>query len=272
MTLRVLCWNCRRAAASHQLWRYLAELTPDLALLQELSSVPEGLAASYEVRAATPRTRRGVPQRFQSVLMVRGQILERVPLQSGIDWVDAELDRFAGNLLAYRVVLPGEAPLVVVAVYSPAWPVARERLAGVELASVKLDQNPDIWVSDLVVAALRQQVGDKVEWIVGGDFNSCETFDSWKGGPRGNREWLNRMAALGLTECLRSHQGKLTPTFRRPGVAEPRSQIDHLFVTPGLAGRLRECSVGDRERVYGTGLSDHLPIIAEFATSGTAAV
>lgn len=245
-------------------------LAPDRALLQEVSGVPEGRAASYDVRSSAPRTKLGMPQRLRSVLVVRGRILERVPLRSGIAWVDAELDGFTGNLLAYQVVVPGHAPLTVVDVYSPAWPLPRERLAGVDVASVKLTQNRDVWVSDLLVAALRQR-GDDGEWMVGGDFDACETFDGWRGGPRGNRDWLDRMAALGFTECPRSHQGRLTPTFRRPGVREPRSQIDHLFVTPALARGLRACSVGDGERAYGAGLSDHLPIIAEFSSFGTAA-
>jgi hypothetical protein len=91
MTLKVLCWNCRRATASHKLWDYFAELAPDVALLQEVSAVPAAIAESYEVRSTTPRTKQDQPQRFQSVLLVRGQILDRLPLRSGIEWVDAEL-------------------------------------------------------------------------------------------------------------------------------------------------------------------------------------
>jgi exonuclease III len=195
MTLRVLCWNCRRAAASHELWQYFDEISPDVALLQEVSSIPADLARSYAVRSATPITRSGALQRFQSALLVRGHAFEPLALRSGIDWVDSELERFAANLLAYRVSVPGLAPLAVVDVYSPAWPVARERLAGVDLMGVKLTQNPDVWVTDLLVAALSQRAEGSGEWIVGGDFNACETFDNWRGGPRGNREWLDRMTA-----------------------------------------------------------------------------
>ena len=68
----------------------------------------------------------------------------------------------------------------------------------------------------------------------------------------------------------RRHQrGGLTPTYRRPGRVDPQSQIDHLFVTRELAARLVRCETGDRERVYGQGWSDHLPVVGEFGRSGT---
>jgi exonuclease III len=181
--------------------------------------------------------------------------------------VNRELDHFAANLLAYRVTVGDFPDLTVIGVYAPAWPVERNRLEGEDVQTVKLAQNPDVWVADLLVAALRQRSVDDAAWIVAGDFNSCESFDSWKSGPRGNREWLDRMAALGLTECLRHSQGALTPTFRRPGVAEPKSQIDHLFASGDLARRLVTCQTGDANRVYGQQLSDHLPIVADFRRS-----
>jgi exonuclease III len=270
MSLRVLTWNCRRASAKHALWQYFSELSPDIALLQEVSGLPEPVASTYDVRFATPPTRLGGRQRFHSAMLVRGTILEPVPLRSKIEWVDEELVRFAGGLPAYRIAIPGFPELRVVGVYSPAWPVARDRLIGKRLEGVKLPQNPDVWVSDLLVAALRSRERGATagpEWIVAGDFNACETFDRWKGGPRGNREWLDRMAELGFFECLRIAQGTLTPTFRKPGAAVAGSQIDHLFVSSGLANRLRSCRTGDPERVFGGALSDHLPIIAEFGAA-----
>jgi exonuclease III len=101
-------------------------------------------------------------------------------------------------------------------------------------------------------------------WTVGGDFNACETFDSWKGGPRGNRRWLDRMADLGFTECLRHHTGRLTPTFRRPGASAAHCQIDYLFVSGELASRLGHCGTADSNIVFGNQLSDHFPIVAAF--------
>ncbi|MBD2465874.1 hypothetical protein H6G89_33330 [Oscillatoria sp. FACHB-1407] len=265
MPLRILSWNCRRASASNPLWKYLLELSPDIALLQEVSALPTGVSESYQVRSVVPLTKAGGQQRFHSVMLVRGAIAEPVLLRSGIEWVDTELQRFAGNLLSFRVAVDGFMPLTVVGVYSPPWPVARDRLIGQDLSLVKLTQNPDVWVTDLLVAALRQRSEDGSEWVVAGDFNACESFDSWKGGPRGNREWLDRMATIGFTDCLRQYQGALTPTYRKPGTLLPHAQLDYLFVTSGLTAKLRACATGDLERVYGSQLSDHLPVIADFS-------
>ena len=185
--------------------------------------------------------------------------------------VNEELTRFRSNLLAYQIEPERLPPVNVACVYSPAWPVSRTRLEGFDVGGVKLTQNPDVWVSDLLVAALKETYTPMTPWIVAGDFNACETFDSWRGGPRGNREWLGRMAGLGLTECLRDSQGKLTPTFRRPGKELAHCQIDHLFVSAELAMHLVSCRVEPPERIYSQHLSDHLPIVAEFDAWGSGA-
>ena len=40
-TIRVVTWNCRRANYDSGVWEYLLELAPDIALLQEVSGIPE---------------------------------------------------------------------------------------------------------------------------------------------------------------------------------------------------------------------------------------
>jgi hypothetical protein len=125
MTLRVLSWNCRRASADHRLWQYFAELSPDVAVLQEVTGVPCEISGTYDIRAATPPTRADGLQRFQSMILARGAIRKPVPLLSSIQWVDRELVRFAPNLLAFEVTVRDLPPLIIVGVYAPAWPVAR---------------------------------------------------------------------------------------------------------------------------------------------------
>ena len=264
MSLRVLTWNCHRASATHPLWTYFAELAPDIALLQEVTGMPPALLESYQIRTATPVTRVGRSQRFHSAILAREQIKERVELKSDLAWVDRELQRFSANLLAYRIALGGSSDAVAVCVHSPAWPLDRARLRGEDLGLVKLTQNVDVWVTDLLLAALRCRPIDGVDWIIAGDFNLCESFDQWQNGPRGNREWLDRMSAIGFTECLRDSQGPLTPTFRKPGATVPTAQVDHLFVTARLRDRLSVCTTGEPGRVFGSRLSDHLPVIADF--------
>jgi hypothetical protein len=206
--MRVLTWNCRRATATHEIWEVLRSLRPDLLLLQEVSDLPPDILSEYEVGRGAPRTRAGSEQRFRSVIGVRGTLGPEIALRSTTNWIDAQLHHFRGNLVGRRVSLASGDALSVLGVYSPAWPVAREAYADVDVSTVKLPENPEIWVSDLVVAALREQPDLATEpWLIAGDFNACETFDSWKGGPRGNRRWLDRMGSLGLVDCLRLHQG-----------------------------------------------------------------
>lgn len=261
-----MTWNVHRATAASACWTYLEDLNPDIALLQEVGGIPRAVSDRWRCIALSPVTKAGRRQRFSTAVLVKGQKVEPLRLTAAEPWVQAELTRFAGNLVASRVSLDGEL-LNVVSVYSPAWPVDRARIVGLDTGRVKLKQNPDVWVADLLLASLRS-MDEHTRWIVGGDFNLSETFDAWRGGPRGNREYLDRAAALGLAECLRTAKGALVPTFRNTRGGRVVHQMDHLFVSKDLAQRVVSCDVGLAERVFGGGLSDHLPIIAELHPRG----
>ena len=55
------------------------------------------------------------------------------------------------------------------------------------------------------------------------------------------------------------------PTFRRLNGGTVTAQIDYLWVTEILRSNLVACDTGPRQRVFEGGLSDHLPIVADFA-------
>ena len=262
---RILTWNCRNATQGSPVWDYLRYLAPDVALLQEVRSIPPDVQGEFEVRYKSAGTNAGTPQRFLSAILVRGKIGHEIPLRSPDDWVNAELERFAGNLLAFEALLQGGTRLSLVGVYSPAWPVDRSRMAGVDTGRVKLTLNPDVWVADLLWWALRSiDLKSEEAWVVAGDFNLSETLDAGRVALRGNREYLDRMKELGLTECLREAKGQLTPTFKNPRGGRIVHQIDHMFVSEPLASGLLACDTGDSEKVFGESLSDHLPILADF--------
>jgi hypothetical protein len=165
-----------------------------MALLQEVGTLPEAFRAGYDIRLAVPRTKAGRSQRFKSALLAKGTIGDAVPLSSSHGWVDEQLAYFSGNILAYEITLDGGRAITAVVVYSPAWPVSKSAYGGADVTDVKLTQNPDVWVTDILTAALRNSHSHRGSaWVVAGDFNLCESFDKWKGGPRGNREWLERM-------------------------------------------------------------------------------
>lgn len=264
--MKIVCWNMRRATTTAvEAWRYFLELEPDVALLQEVVSIPDEVSSQYTIRIKNAQSKSGGDQKFGTAVFAKGKLGDALDLQTEWKWVNRELDRFKGNLLSYDLEPDDDRQCRVLSVYSPPWPIDRERLAGVDTSSLKLVTNPDVWVTELMWAALRCFEVDDVPWIVGGDLNSSITFDyMWGKKPRGNQEIQDRMKSLGFLECLSAHQGELTPTFRNPKGGKVIHQMDYLFVSGALRDRLESCVVGDPDRVFGGSLSDHLPIIARF--------
>ena len=264
LTLRIVSWNCGRANATSGVWDYLLALAPDVAVLQEVSGLPETITSTFAVETAKPITKDGREQRFSTVVLAKGEISNARPLVSRVPWIATQLDRFGGNLTQMTIRLPGFSPIDLVAVYSPAWPIDRAIWAPEESDGVKLDLNADLWVADLLHAAWKERAPSATEWVVvAGDFNLCESFD-WRRKPRGNLEYLTRLQSLGLKDALRSSQGALTPTFKGPRSAIVANQLDYIFLTEELSARLQSCGVGEAAEVIGK-LSDHLPVIADLA-------
>jgi hypothetical protein len=222
--VRVVTWSCRGASAKSAVWDYLLELNPDVAFLQYVRGLPKTIESRYSVVQRHPVRQNGAPQRYTNAVLVRGSIGNPIRLQGGAPWVDAELDRFAGNLVGLELQPDCGPSLKAICVYNPYWPVDRKRLVGIDVTTVRTSQNLDVWVSDLLWAALclkKPQPDDP--WVMAGTFNTCETFDSWKGGPRGGRENLDRMSKLGLVDCLRSARERSRPPSARS--RKGRSQL-----------------------------------------------
>ncbi len=264
--IRICTWNMRRATKnSTTAWAYLEGLKPDVALLQEIISIPASVSSRYAVLERRAHGKSEKPQRFSTAVLVRGSIERAITLSSAWGWVNEELRRFHGNLVSAAITLDSDQHFRVMSVYSPAWPIDRTHLKDADVSQVKLTHNPDIWVTELMWAALRNVQSDEIPWIVAGDLNSSSAFDIlWDDGPRGNQEIQDRMSALGFVECLRHAQGQLTPTFRNPKGGQVLHQMDHLFVPKRLIARLAACRVGDPKIIFAGSLSDHLPIIADF--------
>jgi len=264
--LRICTWNMRRATnTSDAAWAYLESLNPDVALLQEINSIPNAVSSRYAVLQRRAHGKSGKPQHCSTAVLVRGTIEKAITLSSSWDWVNDELQRFDGNLVSAEVALDSGELLRVMSVYSPAWPIDTTRLKDVDISRIKLIHSSKVWGTELMWDALRNVQRDETPWIVAGDLNSSITFDKHRGGgPGGNQEIQDRMSDLGFVECLRSWQGKLTPTFKNPNGGKVIHQIDHLFASDPLSGKLARCFTGDPAKVFVERLSDHLPIIADF--------
>jgi hypothetical protein len=260
-----MTWNCRRASKSSGLWDCLLELDPDVALLQDFGTIPERVLQTYvhAQNAAVAETSRA--PRFMTGILVKGIDAGDIALPAPTEWVARELESFKEFFTAKALTLHNGVSLKVLAVYSPAFPIDRTRLVGIDTTGIRLTaQRRDVWVTELLWATLKSMsIMAEEPFIVGADLNSSETIDIPR--PRGNREIMDRMNALGFYDCLRMFKGQLTPTFRTPRGSVVH-QLDHLYVTPSLLSRLTWCDIGSAERVFGATpmLSDHLPIVADF--------
>ena len=262
---RVITWNCRRASHRSGLWDYLLELDPDVAILQDFGTIPDRVSQVYfHAKNAAGPTREGAPRFFTGTL-VKGYSVEDIHLPAPTEWVARELEYFKDFFTAKRVQVRCGMNINVVSAYSPAFPIDPTRLDGIDTTGIQLTQSRKVWGTELLWASLKSMnINADEPLIVAGDLNSSETFDYPK--PRGNREIMERMNALGLSDCLRTFQKQLTPTFRTPRGGFVVHQLDYLYVTNTLLSNLAWCDVGSIERVFNSGpsLSDHLPIIADF--------
>ncbi len=271
--MKVITWNVHGSKGTSPVWDVLRDLRPDIALLQEVGSIPTQVGDDFAILSRPATRKSGKAQRFHTAVLVKGEILGEIALTSRQSWITSELEFFKGNVVGCRVQPEGQPPVTAVSVYSPAWPVSRERLKDIDVSQVKTAMNPDVWLTDILCSALGNSGRGEESWVVGGDCNSSETFDAdWQDKNKrtfgirssGNAEMLARMSRLGFTECLRKISGdNIIPTFKhsRGLIAH---QLDHLFVSSDLSSRLGGCVVGNPEIIFGKGLSDHLPIIAEF--------
>ena len=271
--MRIVTWNIHGASKESLVWKLLLDLQPEIVLLQEVGSIPEEIKDTFNILSRVAIYKTGRPQRFSTAVLVKGDIVNEINLRSEYDWVNRELEFLKGNFISCTVHPLNQESVNVVSVYSPAWPVNKDRLKGIDIYPVKLKLNPKVWGTEIIWSALKNTISNNEKWVVGGDYNISETFDKdWqdKNGMRfgirssGNKEILDRMCEMGFRECLRQYNNKIIPTFRHSS-KEIAHQIDHLFVTNDLYSQLERCTVGDQSIIFGQSLSDHLPIIADFS-------
>lgn len=267
MGFRIVTWNMRAATARRlAAWNVFDAIGADVAALQEVMSLPGNVRERYAIVEGHPQGKRGLPQRSKNTIAVRGTICEPIHLQSANPWVNDALAWWGPCILARRVTLDGGQSLNVVSVYSPAWPLPREMWTDHDVTGIKLDNNPDVWCSCALWAGLRDTIPKHPgPWIVAGDFNLSIAFDLWRKAGRGNRESLERLRSIGLSDCLSRSISEPVMTWRH-STGRATHQLDYLLASADMRARLAKCEVVQSERVIDVGISDHLPIVADFAT------
>lgn len=270
--MRVITWNLRRANKNSEIWDLILDSGPDIALLQEVGSISDKIKNSFDILSRSAVYKTGSSQKFSTAVLVKGRIIKEIALRSEYEWVNKELEFFDGNFISCVVETQDQEKFNVVSVYSPAWPVDKDRIKGVDVSGVKLNGSSEVWATEILWSALRNMVSKNEKWIVGGDYNSSETFDKEyqkKHGIKsglvsgGNKEIRGRMYELGFKECLLEYNKKLTPTYKHSR-GKVVHQLDHLYVSDSIFSKMKKCVTGEEEEVFAKSLSDHLPIIADF--------
>jgi exonuclease III len=260
--MKLVTWNMRRATHKSVAWEYLQQLDPEVAFLQEVNSIPESIMSEYRVFSLPAISKAGKVQTFHTVIISKHPFVEDVKLSSTLTWVNDARAFFKGNIIAKAIEVNNQK-LNLVNAYSPAWIVPDTFTAGVDVTGVKLEQNPHVWATEILWKCLLDHPHIHSDgWIVGGDFNSSETFDYlWGSSPRGNLEIIERMNALDLYDALRTHHGRLIPTHKNNRGGKIIHQLDHLYMSRYLIDAVQDCFTGRHEDVFDSNLSDHLPII-----------
>lgn len=262
--MKILTWNVRKASASSKaLWNIVRLADPDIALLQELKSVPNWIKDQFHTSIVAPKYFSGTLAPFSNAVLAKWPIQLESSLSSSLGWVNS-IHQQTGWLLACQVEQSPTQIFRVICVHSPAFPIPKEQYKDYDVTGIKLPTNPSLWFTEILWSLLKDSMKGKVSnWIVGGDFNTSVLFDQPK--DKGNGKVICRLNQLGLTDCLKYHLGKSVPTFRTP-VGSFRHQLDYCYVSNSLLKRLKAAWVLSDAEVFGREkmLSDHLPIICEF--------
>lgn len=263
--MKVLTWNVNKAGEERRaLWEMVQREDADIVLLQEVTGVPGWILNRYQCHLVRPRYFEGRNAPFSSAVLSKGLIDATPYLESKLQWVNRIHQERYGWITGCEVISPSGERFRVASVHSPAFCIPRDQWADVDVSGIKLTSNTELWFTEILWALLRAaSISDNTNWIVGGDFNSSVLFDEPR--DRGNREIVERLSSLGLTDCLSHFRGDATPTFQH-ATKSVLHQLDYCYVNAPMLGRLTEARVPRHEDVFHREprLSDHLPIVCVF--------
>lgn len=261
--MKIIVWNVNRATESRRTtWDFLLGEDPDVALLQEVGRIPRSVRERYECYSVSPRYSDRQRARYSNVILSRWETDHTPYLTSELEWVNRVYSQHYGWIIACEVIANTGTRYRVVSVHSEK--IHKKMLADVDTSAIRLTNYQQLWTTEILWSLLRNgDLSADTNWIVGGDFNSSVTFDTPK--RKWNREIIERLNNLGLTDCLSHFNHGLVPTFQHSS-RHVEHQLDYCYVNAPMLERLNRARVPNQEQVFGQTprLSDHLPIVCEF--------
>lgn len=261
MPTRVTTWNLNglRQALRKGMREQVAQINPQVLLLQEIKGGPEKLAAADREPAGwhihwNPAEKKGYSGT---------SVWSRFPIEVLDDeWNDGP-DADQG-----RIALVRTAGLVVGSIYLPNGESSRARQA-----------EKEVWMEHFLRWAHRQMTRFDVPVIIGGDFNIAHTkLDVQRPSKRSmflpqERQWFDRLLAGGVVVDLqRQHVGDVPGPYSwwraRQKVRAVHSgwRIDYLLGNAKAAAALRGAHTVTEA---GQGISDHAPVSVDLDLTET---
>lgn len=259
--VRVVSWNLgywtpgcgfNTVANRQAVWEYLADLGPDVVLAQECrpedAVTKAGGFDDYVVVGA-------IPPRWTacSVVVARRDLAPTPAERPGL-----LLERLSGYVALAEIRLPGSEQCLLGSVHAPAKLIPPEWVSDAERARIGRPETGEVWHNDAAVAAVEPLAACCAAFVVGGDFNTCRSYDDHPtfGQVPNCRSWFERRQDGGWFDAMRRFHPDELRTYLKPGTGS--YELDHVFTNGGLYGRITECRVLDAG-----GLSDHAPLLIE---------
>jgi len=253
--MRLVTWNMARGfrpkGRDRDPWEVLSALSPDIALLQEASPLPQGFGGYYHFNRSRSHWGTAVWSRFELSSVDRLPGIDDEELRKGLPAVDGY---FAGAL----VDVPGFGEVVAISVHAYPSKVGEDYLDGLDSKELVTPPQKAVWPGDILWWMTRRLPDGERPAILGGDWNTARRIDEVYG-PRGNRGFFERMLKTGWYEALgKFHDSEVRTYFI--GEKAPY-QVDHVFLSEGLYHSLEQGFVDSSPEILLA--SDHAPIVFE---------
>lgn len=271
-----MTWNLAYFKPSHyktlenrrRQWSLLAELAPDIALLQECRPsdlprlAPPWMAGAYDVvHSIPPRQSAG------SAVLARKSFLPAPCDRASLPGTEQRWLAFLGGYVATAQLNLSGGVLNAASVHALAGDIDHESVTDADHAAIRGPSSARGRYNDMAAAALLPLTRSG-SFVIGGDWNVALLFDAnYPSTAPASAEFFEARARANWHHALRKFSEQEVRTYLDP--QSDGYELDHLFTDQGLHEALSRCAVpGDPSLSQ---LSDHAPLIADFTDAHPAA-